>query len=138
MADVALEPEGPRTVAHVLLELQRLLEKTAMEDVLSQITCGLRIRSNCQELRRIFTHIDVHSVFDHRPGIALDEWLSRTMSAADPSRVRKLRDLGLELVMCQTRVHLDGDIITRGARPRLEEDKKDVLMGLHSKGVELR
>ena len=135
-ADLAVETEDSRTVAHVLREVDRLQEATASDEALGVITCGRRIRSNCQELRRIFCHSGFHSVSDLRPGTALDDWMAHAMSAADQSRVRKMRDLGLEVVLCQTRVHLDGDIITRVARPLIEADNRKVLMELHSKGVE--
>ena len=69
-------------------------------------------------------------------GGELDDALTTFLKAADRSRIRKIGDLGFEAVLCQTRVHLDGDVVTLIAEPLLVHEERDVVMELHKRGVQ--
>jgi len=135
-AGLATTAERDRTLGDVTAEVANLLDDEAAMAAVAATDCEKRIRSNAQELRRIFKDTRLEGSLDAKAGASLDRVMSREMSAADQSRIRKMRDLGLETVVCQTRVHLDGDVITRVARKLMDEPEKDVLLGIHSDGVQ--
>lgn len=148
-----------RTLGCVVAQIDAILQATDTPEKRKRVRLGdkkrevgRRIHDNCLELQRMFHRLkdrekgvhhakrtDVSLTYtdlaDERQSDRLDQGLATLLSAADRSRLRKIGDLGLEAVMCQTRVHLDGDVVTRIATPLLVDPNKDVVMELHKRGV---
>ncbi len=58
-------------------------------------------------------------------------------SPMDQARIRKIRDIGTEEVVAQSRIHLDGDIVTRVSRSLFDQkdDHRDAILEVHREGV---
>jgi len=144
--EAAAIEQGPEagTLAQLCARLERLHVVTDPHaDGADQIESRRRIHSNTAELGRILAPLS-----KWKPGLkveqdgsdhaSLDAVLTerRRISLADVSRIRKMCDLGLEVVVFQTRVHLDGDVITRVAEDWHHNGDPTLLLNLHSQGVE--
>jgi len=99
-----------------------------------------RLRGNCAELAGVLhrtarkTHTPTFSV--SRGAIQDAEKVLAKASPMDQSRVRKIRDIGTEVVIAQSRIHLDGDVITRISPDCLEGARGEAMLAVHREGVD--
>lgn len=98
-----------------------------------------RIRGNCTELQGVLDRLARKrggTVPMSRTTMEAAERALAEASPMDQSRVRKIRDIGTEVVIAQSRIHLDGDIITRISPDCLEGERGQEMLAVHREGVD--
>lgn len=91
-----------------------------------------RIRENSDQIKGIVSRVggaDLRLTRDDPASAALD------LPARDMARVRKIWEIGVEEVVAQTVIHLDGDVVLRIQPDYAHPDKREV-MQLHNTAVQ--
>lgn len=98
-----------------------------------------RMRGNCIELAGVLSRVHARTgrpVPLARATLSAANRALATASPMDQARVRKIRDLGTEVVVAQSRIHLDGDVVTRISPAVLDDRLGPALLDVHREGVD--